>query len=629
MRLPDVATLSKTISLQRSPTNETKDTAKTLEKHLDEMIETGKEEKSQKQPEKRSKSWTSMIMRNRFEVCLAMSVLFGLIIVLSGLLAASRRGSDKAGTASINAPKENSGDFWYTIPSRPGSSQGSGVASPPVTTPTFTSGSPISPTQPPSKAPRAATIGPALPTIDDQLSEVIPMSELRDRGTPLGRAYRWIAQQDDIRSIVDYPTVVQRFTLAAFYFATGGGRTQATWNACSAVPTDVVADRDALSTRCVIGEGDEDEEVICAEHSAFLECPEYYEGLAAPANPKRRWLSEVSECNWYGVYCNPNGIVEEISLADNGLEGVLLTELDLLTELKSLDLNGNDLSGTLPKWRKWKHMEHVLLSGLALEGSIPDTWTTWSELETLELANNGLIGTLILPGEWTNLYKLDVRNNNFDIGLRPTIGEAVRMEMLKVAGNNVGNILPDSIANLESLRNLDLSAAGMMGTIPETIGTLTNLGKLISYNCICVLCTAFSLLGILHSCAEELDLHENSFTGTIPDGIYGLTSLRILRLGRNALSGSLSEEVGNLQALVSLAVDGLGLNGEIPESISNLPDLEELQLQLNEFDSDVPEDICDNSWLVDLRADCDGPGSIKCDCCTQCCDARRGKCKEE
>jgi hypothetical protein len=76
------------------------------------------------------------------------------------------------------------------------------------------------------------------------------------------------------------------------------------------------------------------------------------------------------------------------------------------------------------------------------------------------------------------------------------------------------------------------------------------------------------------------------------------------------------------------------LSGELPESLGDLVSLEWAHLQLNSFDGAIPEALCQVPTLVDLRADCEGPGNVDCSCCTQCCSFRKneyqcqGQCKE-
>jgi hypothetical protein len=80
--------------------------------------------------------------------------------------------------------------------------------------------------------------------------------------------------------------------------------------------------------------------------------------------------------------------------------------------------------------------------------------------------------------------------------------------------------------------------------------------------------------------------------------------------------------------LVSLSVAGLQLTAEIPASLGNLIALEQLQLQQNNFIGDVPDPVCEITSLVSFWADCAGKDRLECECCTECCDEKRGNCGE-
>jgi len=57
----------------------------------------------------------------------------------------------------------------------------------------------------------------------------------------------------------------------------------------------------------------------------------------------------MPECRWYGVTCDPNGLVTRINLKDNGLRGTVPPELSLIPKLSVLNLNANaGLGGTMP-----------------------------------------------------------------------------------------------------------------------------------------------------------------------------------------------------------------------------------------------------------------------------------------
>ena len=82
-----------------------------------------------------------------------------------------------------------------------------------------------------------------------------------------------------------------------------------------------------------------------------------------------------TECDWYGVVCEPAGsddaaVVTSVDLMQNNLRGHVPAEITGLAHLKTLFLYGNELSGMLPdsmiqRWLSgdlWVNMEAPLLT---------------------------------------------------------------------------------------------------------------------------------------------------------------------------------------------------------------------------------------------------------------------------
>jgi hypothetical protein len=62
------------------------------------------------------------------------------------------------------------------------------------------------------------------------------------------------------------------------------------------------------------------------------------------------WLSaaDSSECTWYGVSCNDQGVISEISLPHNNLMGSLPEDLYFVSSLATLSISQNVVTGTVP-----------------------------------------------------------------------------------------------------------------------------------------------------------------------------------------------------------------------------------------------------------------------------------------
>lgn len=85
-----------------------------------------------------------------------------------------------------------------------------------------------------------------------------------------------------------------------------------------------------------------------------------------------------------------------------------------------------------------------------------------------------------------------------------------------------------------------------------------------------------------------LNLSNNNLSGTIPSTIGNLTNLTQLQLFNNQLSGSIPTQMGNLTNLTSLGLENNSLSGTLPTSISNLTILSSLTLSGNQLTDSVP-----------------------------------------
>jgi hypothetical protein len=360
------------------------------------------------------------IKSHKLQVAGLTCIILGIICVVLSLLYAeiftfnpAARGIDGPSWSEA-APTEPPVDVQSTRP--PG--KGASTAAPSSTPVRYTDAPSQAPTIPvPSQAPTipASSQAPTIPvpttlapvslSLLDQLSEVSLRNALLDPSTPQGMAFRWVLGIDEReRYHHSHSTVLQRFVLSALYFATGGRRTTASWEACSAVPDhmDVIS---VIQVRCIFDEGT----TVCAKRDAFENCAG--ETSLNQSATAKRWLSSVSECEWYGVSCNPSGRIDKISLPHNSLQGTLIRELGALTDMETLNLAGNQLDGLLPELQ-FGNLRHLNLYNNSLSGYIPNSWYEWIDLRTLDLTNNNLTGSVNLGvTTWSRLQTLLVGEN--------------------------------------------------------------------------------------------------------------------------------------------------------------------------------------------------------------------------
>ena len=168
-------------------------------------------------------------------------------------------------------------------------------------------------TQSPTSTPTLAQCGISEEDRTDRIlallaQEVIDGSVLLDMTTPQGLATDWILNQDGAVTCPDDPKFLQRWVLAVMYYSTGGDE----WIQCSANPL------------------------------ATDDC-----GSALPNVGATRFLSSGSECEWAGISCIDD-CVTEIEFEENNLNGIIPTEIGLLSDLAVWGMERGGLTSTIP-----------------------------------------------------------------------------------------------------------------------------------------------------------------------------------------------------------------------------------------------------------------------------------------
>ncbi len=104
-----------------------------------------------------------------------------------------------------------------------------------------------------------------------------------------------------------------------------------------------------------------------------------------------------------------------------------------------------------------------------------------------------------------------------------------------------------------------------------------------------------------NGCVTHINLNNNNLTGSLPDEIGMLGSLKRLFLFTNSIAGVLPSSIGDLIELEELNLEGNLISGAIPNTISNLNKLNFISLAVNQLQSNIPSGIFTLVNLIQLR----------------------------
>lgn len=165
------------------------------------------------------------------------------------------------------------------------------------------------------------------------------------------------------------------------------------------------------------------------------------------------WHTTTPVGEWHGVTSGAGGLVTELTLSGNGLNGDIPPQLGNLLSMTKLHLDSNQLSSEIPEsLGNLVSLEELLLNDSQLKGNIPSWITRLSRLSRLHLNNNELSGAI--PAQVSNLSGL---------------------EELNLANNSLGGPVPPELGNLSRLKLLYLDNNELSGELPTQLGNLTNL----------------------------------------------------------------------------------------------------------------------------------------------------------
>ncbi|KAM0062030.1 putative non-specific serine/threonine protein kinase [Helianthus debilis subsp. tardiflorus] len=216
-------------------------------------------------------------------------------------------------------------------------------------------------------------------------------------------------------------------------------------------------------------------------------------------------------------------------------------------------------------------------------GTLSPLVSQLTQLITIDLSDNKLSGPIpISLFSLPNLRTLNLRSNSFSGTIPPALSGLKTIETLDISHNLLTGALPDSLSQL-GLTRLDLSFNKIKGPIPKLPRNLIELALRSNLLSGYLQSASFTELTQL----EVVELGDNSLTGTIPGWFFLLPSLQQVNLANNKFTGIevLKPVNSNL-----IAVDA-GYNkitGYLSANLSNYPMLSSLTLRYNKLHGPIP-----------------------------------------
>ncbi|KDP46255.1 hypothetical protein JCGZ_10095 [Jatropha curcas] len=273
---------------------------------------------------------------------------------------------------------------------------------------------------------------------------------------------------------------------------------------------------------------------------------------------------------WFG---QSFGSLQILDLSFCAIQNAIPANLGNLTNLISLYLTGNRLTGAIPSSLGQLVLLSVLdLSQNSLTGSIPVSFASLGNLTSLDISSNFLAGSI-----------------------PPGIGMLLKLQYLNLSSNQLSSPIPAQLGDLSRLVDLDLSVNLLSGSLPVDLRGLRNLKRMLIGNNMLV----GSLPVNLFPSSSQLQivvLKDNGFTDTVPSVLFTMPGLLFLDISGNNFSSFLP----NVTLSANATTAELNLSGNLFYGglSSILRRFSSVDLSDNYFEGRIPDYLPVNASLV-------------------------------
>jgi Leucine-rich repeat (LRR) protein len=226
-----------------------------------------------------------------------------------------------------------------------------------------------------------------------------------------------------------------------------------------------------------------------------------------------------------------------------------------------------------------------------------DAWTAVAQTATPIVLAGSWVGVGVRNGD---ILSLDLTATNLWGTLPASLGDLSELVNLTLSNNpGLTGAIPASLGH-PNLGQLDLSKCHFTGSIPADLGQASRLQNLqLQYNTLSgELPASLGQLPVLYA----LDLSHNQLSGFFPYSWSTLPELKILNLSYNQLTGPLPDIFQGLSGLTYCFLEHNQFSGALPESLGDCSHLYQLRLQYNQFSGALPGSLTKLPGLYILEA---------------------------
>ncbi|XP_030454079.1 probable inactive receptor kinase At5g10020 [Syzygium oleosum] len=330
--------------------------------------------------------------------------------------------------------------------------------------------------------------------------------------------------------------------------------------------------------------------------------------------------------NWHGVACSEGHVtslvldsvglignfsfvavtgltmLQNLSVSNNQLTGIVSEVSSGLDQLKYLDLHGNGFSGDVTKLLSvLGGIEYVDLSHNQLSGSLDlvrGNSSFVSSIRYLNVSSNALVGELFSHDGMPYFDSLEVfdASNNRLVGKIPSFNFVVSLRILRLGNNQLSSSLPQALLQESSmiLSELDLSDNQLKGPVGSiTSATLKKLN--LSSNRL-----SGALPVSVGHCAT-IDLSNNLLSGNVSRIQSWGNYVEAIQLSSNSLTGTLPIQTSQFLRLTSFQISRNLVEGTLPQVLGTYPELKVIDLSLNQLSGSLLPSLFSSTKLTDLN----------------------------